>query len=141
MVTCGGHSADAIDTGRKSTSDIRAEPAISITLVIDTLEEHEFGWIRRRLGVEIVAKGLDGDVGVADDLTALERLGSSVVGVVWVCKGASNEILDLQIDRKVLVFIEIFSRLRALDDSRDHIVLRRNISHHFEMVRMQSIHA
>lgn len=135
MVTCGGHRADAIDTSRKSTGDSSRESAVSVTSIVDTLEEHELSGIRRRLGVER-ANILDSDVGVANDLAVLESLGSSVVGVLRVRKGASNKILNFQVNREVRVCWDKISRFRLRDDSRNHIAGRRNLSHDCEMVRM-----
>jgi hypothetical protein len=83
MVGGGGHGADAVGTSRKTRSKIGREGSLTVTSVVDTLEECEFLCIRGvlRLGVTDV---LDTDMSVTDNVATLQILRSDVVSNVRV---------------------------------------------------------
>lgn len=86
MVGGGAHGTDTVEPGGK-TGNGGFEVSITITIVIDALEEFEDSWVWRVGGVQ----GLDflhGDVGVTNDFPVLERLRGGIVGNsgVWNCE-------------------------------------------------------
>lgn len=86
MVGGGAHGADTVESGGE-TGNGGFEVAITITIVIDALEEFEDSWVWRVGGVQRL-DFLHGDVGVANDFPILERLRSGIVGNsgVWSCE-------------------------------------------------------
>lgn len=151
MVGCRSKSADTVVTRRKATSDISRQETLAVTRVVDTLEESELSWVRRRSGVQGVSEILNGDVSVADDLALrVELLRGGVVGSVSVGEAASLEVLSLDCDREILVGLDGSTVLGEpmhsevsnkedgpsaahdydlREDRRDHVCLRRNVSH------------
>ena len=79
MVTGRRHRTNTVNPRREAAFDGGGKTTLPITGVVDTLEEGEFGGVRRCGGREVLAERLDGDVDVADDLATLERLRSRVV--------------------------------------------------------------
>ena len=102
---------------------------MSITSVVDTLEESECSWVWRGGRIEAVSKSLDGDVSVANNLSILEGLRSSIVGNIRISEGTSLEICYLKVDVEVLVGSNRITSLGVGDDSRDHVGRGRNIPH------------
>lgn len=84
MIAGAGHRADPIRTRCQTTSNSGVESTLAIAIIIDTLEEGEDCWIRWRAGGDAVSKGLDCDVGVANDVAVLECLRCGVVSRIWV---------------------------------------------------------
>ena len=130
MVRRGSHSANAVVASRKSPSNSRREPAFSITSVVDSLEEGELSGIERSGGVQGVAEILDSDVGVADDLAALELLRGGVVGVIGVGEGSGYEVCHLDFDIEGRVGRDCVTALcRERDYGGDHVLVGGDISH------------
>ena len=132
MVRCRRHGADAIVTSREATSDSSFEPAVSVTGVVDALEEREDSRIRRGSGLETTAERLDGDVGVANDFPAFESLGRAVVSHIGIGEGTSFEIGDLHLDVEGGLFGDVFVRAGEGDDAGDHGCLGGDVAHDCE---------
>lgn len=130
MVRRGSHSANTVIARRKSSSNSRREPALSITSIVDSLEEGELSGIEGSGGVQGVAEILDGDVGVADDLAALELLGGGVVGAIGVGEGSGYEVCHLDFDIEGRVSLDGVAALRwECDYGRDHVRFGGDVSH------------
>lgn len=110
------HGADTIETGRKTRSDRSLEKTLSVSVVVDTLEEGEGLRVRSLLGCQIIAEILDGNVAMADDFTTLEFLRSSVVSGERISEGASDQVGKLYLDVECLVGSDILSRAREEND-------------------------
>lgn len=129
MVLGGGQSADTEVTGGETTSDISGEETLSVTSVVDTLEEGELSWVRRSGGVERVTQILNSDVGVSDNLTlTVELLRSRVVGGIGVGEGTGLQVLSLDSDREVLLSLNVVTILGECEDRGDHGVLGGNVT-------------
>lgn len=83
VVSSGGHGADTVRASGKTGSEVGRESSLAITGVVDTLKESKLLGVRRS-GSLRVADVLHSDVGVPDNLAALEILRSNVVGNVRV---------------------------------------------------------
>lgn len=116
MVSGRSHGADTVDTSRETTSNIGLQTTISVSGIVDTLEEGELRWVRRLLSVDVITERLDGDMGMTNDLTTLQRLRGGIVGVIRVRESTSLKVVDLQLDLEVLVCLNILHSLRALND-------------------------
>lgn len=129
MVLGGGQGADTEVTSGKTTSDISGQETLSVTSVVDTLEEGELGWVRRSGGVERVTQILNSDVGVSDNLAlAVELLRSSVVGGIGVGESTSLQILSLNSDCEVLLGLDVVAVLGECENRGDHGVLGGNVT-------------
>jgi hypothetical protein len=135
MVAGRGHRAGTVNTGRKTISEVSTEKTLAVAGVVDTLEESKGLRIRGGLSVDVTLQILDSDMGVANNLSTLETLRSSVVGVVRVGKLASNQVVDLDRERHLLVGRNSIAVLRIGEDGRDHVLRRRNVAHDCAMVR------
>jgi hypothetical protein len=129
MVGSGSDGADAVVTRRETGIKRGSKKAVTITSVVDTLEESEGLCVGRIVGV--VAHVLDGDVGVADDFTTLKCLWSSIVGVVRVRKRSSLQVVDLHRESKRLAFVLVVVVLGFSEDSRNHLADSWDISHDY----------
>jgi hypothetical protein len=79
MVAGGGHGASTVYTGRKTSSKICTEKSLAVSVVVDTLEESEVLGVQGGLPVGVALHVLNSDVGVTNDLTAIERLRCGVI--------------------------------------------------------------
>lgn len=123
MVRGTSHSAHAIVARGKATSHGSLQQAVAVAGIVDALEEDELGGVRGLLGRDVVAKVLDRDVGVADDVaSAVEVLGRRVVGHVGVRERSRGEVVGLNDDVEVLVLVEVVIRRGVLDDAANHLV-------------------
>lgn len=130
VVRGAGHGADTVVARGKTTGDGGLQGSLSVTSVVDALEEGELGGVQGRGGVEGVAHVLDGDVGVADDIAAVaELLGCRVVCAVRVGEGAELHVGDLDLDVEVLVGRRLLARDGARDDGRHHVRLGGHLAH------------
>lgn len=93
MVGRGGQSANTVESGSQAR-DSSLEVAVAITWVVDTLEKFKSSRVWGAGGVEGLNL-LDSDVGVSDDFTTLERLGSRIVILrgVWRIEGQYSRYL------------------------------------------------
>jgi hypothetical protein len=128
MVGGRGDGASAVVAGRKTSLKRGSEKTISITGVVDTLEESKGLGIGRVVGV--VTHVLDGDMGMSNDLTPLERLRGSVVGVVRVGERSGLQVVDLHREVDLLVCLDVVCVVLGVgEDRRDHVTDTRDISH------------
>jgi len=86
MVGGGGHGAYSVVACRETTSDGGGEETLSVTCVVDALEESELGGVEGAGWVQRAAEILDSDVSVADNDSIFEELWCSVVGCIGVGK-------------------------------------------------------
>lgn len=93
MVGRRGHSADTVESGSQA-EDSGLEVTVAVTWVVDTLEKFEGSWVWGAGGVEGLNL-LDSDMGMSDDFTTLERLGSGIVILrgVWGIEGQYSRYL------------------------------------------------
>lgn len=66
---------------------------------------------------------------VANDLAVLEALRSSIVSDLWIGKGSSIEVINLQLNVKIFVGLKIISLPGARDNRRHHIIKGWNVAH------------
>lgn len=124
------HGAEAVVASRETTVDSGREKPLAVTSVVDTLEEGKLGGIERRGRVLRVASVLDGNVGVANDVSAaIQILRSGIVGGVRVGECTRGEVDHLNRDIEVRVGLNSVAILGAGEDTGHHVVGRRNLSH------------
>lgn len=129
VVASRSHGANPVDASRQPTSDGGTQTTISITSIIDTLEEGEGIGVRWRGRVQ-TPDILDRNMGMTDNLTlAVKSLGSRVIGGLSIGEGACLEAVNLQANVEVLVCWEVLARLGEQDHRRNHVISGRNISH------------
>lgn len=125
------HGADTVVSSRQTTRDSGRELALSVSSIVDTLEESELGGIRWRRRRQGVAEILNDDVSVADDgARAAELLGRGIVRAVGVGEGTQLHVLDLNGNVEVRVGCRLLAGDRAGDDSRRHLAACRHLTHH-----------
>lgn len=129
VVTGRGHGTHAVDAGRQTVGDNGRKTAVSVSCIVDALEEGERGRVRGSLSGDVVPERLDRHVGVTDDLAAGKGLRSGVVGLLGVCEGARDEVLHLECHVEGLVGWQILSRGWVGDDRGDHVVGTGNVAH------------
>lgn len=130
MVASGCDRASTVVTGRETSVERGSKKTIAVTSVVDSLEKSKGLSVGRVVGV--IAHVLDGDMGVADDFTALKRLWGSVVGVVRVGERSGLQVGDLDGEVHLRVLLDaLFVVLGAGEDRRDHVTDTRNISHDY----------
>lgn len=66
---------------------------------------------------------------VANDLAVLEALRSSIVSNLWIGKGSSIKVINLQLNVKIFVGLKIISLPGTRDDCRHHIIKGWNVAH------------
>lgn len=135
MVRCGRHGADTIVTSWETTGDSCGEEALTVTSIVDALEESEGDWVWCSSGSQVITKSLNGNVSMANDDSVVQRLRSSVVGNIGVGKRSSCEICDLELNVEGLIGWQILAWLRVQDDGRDHVGLCRDITHNDTVAR------
>ena len=79
MVGGGSHGAYSVVACRETTSNSGGEETLSVTGIVDALEEGELGGVEGGGWVQAAAEILDSDVGVADNDSVCEELWCSVV--------------------------------------------------------------
>ena len=131
MVAGGGHRADTVEAFGETSSKIGAQKSVAIASVIDTLKEGKGLSIEGLGRVRVVAKILNRDMRVANNLPSLQGLRSSIVGVVGVGESAGLQIGDLNREGHRSVGRDHIAVLGASEDSRNHLVRRRDFSHGF----------
>lgn len=130
MVGSREHSADTVVTSGKSACNGSRQESIAVTGVVDTLEEDELSGVERLSRGQRVTHVLNSNVSVTDDLAlAVEVLRSGVVCVVSICEGTSLEVVDLNLDVKVLVRLEVLVVLRVDQNTGNHVGLRGDVTH------------
>lgn len=129
MVGSAGHGAQAVVALGKTTRDIGAELARTVSGVVDALEEDELLGIQGLGGVEVVAEVLDRDVGVTRDLAVGHLLRARVVRVDGVGEGAEVHVGNKDLDAEGLALCEIIHVLGVEDNGRHHVVDRRDVAH------------
>lgn len=130
MVRSAVHRAHTVEPSRKTAGDSSLEQALSISIVVDALEECECLRVRRGLGGEISTKILHRDVAMADNIATSQRLRCRVVCVRWVSERASLQIRDLNLDVELGVGFQIVSWSWEEDNARNHVVVGRDVTHH-----------
>lgn len=130
MVGSTRHGADAVVPGGETSSDGGLQVTIAIAGIVDTLEEDKLGSIQGSVGRQGVTHILNSDVNVADDGTAAAKiLGSRVVGRLSVSEGAGLQVVDLELDIKVLVGLDVAVVRGVIDDGRHHLGLGGDLAH------------
>lgn len=129
MVGSAGHGAQAVVALGKTTRDIGAELARTVSGVVDALEEDELLGIQGLGGVEVVAEVLDRDVGVTRDLAVGHLLRARVVRVDGVGEGAEVHVGNKDLDAEGLALCEIIHVLGVEDNGRHHVVDRGDVAH------------
>lgn len=129
MVGSAGHGAQAVVALGKTTRDIGAELARTVSGVVDALEEDELLGIQGLGGVEVVAEVLNRDVGVTRDLAVGHLLRARVVRVDGVGEGAEVHVGNKDLDAEGLALCEIIHVLGVEDNGRHHVVDRGDIAH------------
>lgn len=129
MITGRRHRTHAVTPRRQASFHGSRKTSLSVTRIIDTLEEHELGCVRRGGRRKIVAEGLDGDVDVADDLAPLERLRSGVICGIGIGERAGLEIGYFDVDVEVVICRNVVAWRRVCDDGGYHVCGRGNVSH------------
>jgi hypothetical protein len=129
MVAGGGHGASTVVAVGETSSQISSKKTLAISLAVDTLEESKLLGVGRVGVVDVATHILDSDMRVSNNLSALEILGSSVVGVVRVGEGTSYQVVGLDGEGNGLVRLNVVSVLGAGENSRDHVLDRRNFTH------------
>lgn len=125
-----GHGADTVVSSRQTTGNVSSEQTISVTSIVDTLEESELSTVKRRGRIQAVAGVLDDNVSVANDVSrAIKVLRSRVVGAVGVGEGASSQVGNLDLDTEVLVGGDVVTVLGVNKDGGNRLGLGRNLSH------------
>ena len=103
---------------------------LSVTCIIYTLEKCESLRVKGCSGVESSTHILKGNMHMADDLSITANgLRRGVVFGGWVDEHTGGKTRDGDRDIEVLVGSNVDTGLRVRDDSRDHLILRRNITH------------
>ena len=124
------HGADAVVASGKTAVNDCLKVTLAVSGIVDTLEEGKLLGIKRLLGVEAVARVLDGDVGVADDLAlAIELLRGTVVCAGGVGEGTKLHVLELDLDVESGLGLDDIAVLGVYDDGGDHVVNTGDISH------------
>ena len=116
MVARRSHGTNTIRSSWQAPVDGGTQPALPISSVIDALEENDLARILSLLSCEVVTKRLDGNVSVSNDLAIIKLLRGGIVSVVRVSERSSGEVVDLQVNIKVGVCLDIIARLRVLDN-------------------------
>jgi len=148
VVGCGEHGADTVVASGETAGDGSGEKAIAIswtvsvyvgrfrpmaeelTSIVDSLEEDEAGGIKGLIRGQGAAKVLDSDVSVTNDTAlAIKILGCRVVGALSVSEGARGEVVNLDLDVKVRVGLNVTIVGRVAEDGGDHAVLGGNAAH------------
>ena len=130
MVSSCGESADTVDTSWETASDGGLQVALSITGIIDTLEESEGLRVEWSCGVEGIAHILKRDMDVTNDrTTTVELLRSRVVLSSGVDECAGLQVCDSECDIEIGVWLDINTSLGVGDDSRHHVGLGWDITH------------
>lgn len=129
MVRSAGHGADPVETSRETSGDIGREQSLTVSVIVDTLEEGKGLWVGRSAGCEVIPEVLDGDVSMTDDVAALKSLRSSVVGVGGVGEGTRDQVLGLDLDAESGVGVNVLTGRRKDDNRRDHVVVGGDVTH------------
>jgi hypothetical protein len=130
VVGSSGHGAETVVTGGKTARNLGGEKPITVTRVINTLEEGKLSSIQRLGRSKGVTQVLDGNVSVANNVATISKLlGSRVVGVVGVGEGSQVHVGDLDVDIEVLVRLRLFAGHGVYDDGRWHLGLRWDLTH------------
>jgi hypothetical protein len=129
MVGCRVHGADTVESSGETSSDSSFEEAIAVAIIVDTLEEVECLWVWAVGGSQVIAKILDGNVAMTNDVAALQVLWCGVVSGLSIGERASNQVGDLYLNVESLVGSNVFVVSREEDNRRDHVVVRRDLAH------------
>jgi hypothetical protein len=129
MVGSRSHCASTVEASSQTFSESSREFSVAVAVVIDTLEESEGLGVEGLLWVVILANILNSEMRVADDLAAIESLGSSVIGVVGVGEGTGLQIRDTDCEIDGCALGDVFSVGRADNHGRDHLAGGGNITH------------
>lgn len=125
VISCGGHTAAAVASSSQPTIDRGGKEALTISLVVDTLEEGEFLWVGRVRAIDDLA----GDVSVANNVPTLKGLGSGVICRVRVGERASCEVVDLDGDVESLISLNVVAVSGVLERCSNHVAGARDLSH------------
>lgn len=130
MVGSTRHGADTVVSSGQASSDGGLQVTIAIAGIVDTLEEDKLGSIQGSVGRQGVTHILNRDVNMADNGTAAAKiLGSRVVGRLSVSEGAGLQVVDLELDIKVLVGLDVAVVRGVVDDGRHHLGLGGDLAH------------
>lgn len=130
MVGRTSHRADTVVTGGQTTSDGGSKLSLTISGIVDTLEESKLGGVWGCGWREGVTQILNDDVSVTDNLSlAVELLRRGVVGAVRVGEGSELHVCHLHGNVKVRVRCGLLSGHGADDDSCHHLAACWHFTH------------
>ena len=95
MVRSRCQGANTVVSSRETTGYCRLKKTLSISSIVDTLEEGELSGVKSSGGIQRRSQVLNGHVSVANNQTILKSLGSGVVGRVGVRKRTSDKVRHL----------------------------------------------
>lgn len=131
MIASGRHAAKPVEASGQPRGDGSTKATLSVTSVIDTLEERKRGRVGRSRRVQSTAEVLNRDMNVPDDIAlVIDSLGRRIIGGSGICERSGLQISDLQSHVEGLVRSNILAILGEGQNRRDHVRLRRNVSHY-----------
>lgn len=117
MIPRSNHGAHTVHALGQPARNLRRQPALAITRVVDPLEKGELGRVRRGQSPQ-VANLLDRNVRVANDVPVLvEVLGCGVVTDARVDEVASAQVLGLDGHVEGRAGLQGVAGLRVQDDT------------------------
>lgn len=130
------HRADTVVAGGQTSSDGGRKLSLTVSGIVDTLEESKLGGVWWRRGRQGVTEILNDHVGVTDNLSlTVELLRCGVVSAVRVGKGSELHVCHLHGNIKVLVCCGLLSGQRAGDDGGHHLAACWHLTHHDTVTR------
>lgn len=130
MVRSRRHSAHSVVPGKEASGYGSREKTLSVTSIVDSLEEDELRRVQRFRGVEAVSHVLHRHVCVPDNLPSLQELRSGIICSCSVGERSCNKVVHLNGDAESGAgFDASISSFREGNDTGDHICLRRDITH------------
>lgn len=139
MIAGGSHRADTVGTDRQTIGRrVGRQQTLAVTVVIDTLEEFESLGIQWLCLLEVL-EFLNGDMRVSNNIPSVAKgLRSSVVGNIGIGERTSLEIGDLDRELDLLASLDSLQKLGRGDDTRNHLVSGRQVTHRDTVARTTS---
>ena len=130
MVRGGGQGAHTVVASGETTGDDSLEEALSVTGVVDTLEESELRSVEGLSWVQAVSEILNCNVCVPNNLSSLQKLRRGVVRGICVREGTSDKVGHLNGNVEGGIRFNVLASCRGeCDHGRNHCRLRGNVTH------------